>query len=173
MALIRLNAQSAPENTFGGGKILQVEQSIYKTFTSITSTSLVDTGITVNITPADASNKVLVRVHLNYGGSNNGYFRASLLRGSTVILTGDEGDQSGQANASVGLSTDSTTGNYKTYGQSFEFLDEPASTSQLTYKVQAAVYSGGTLNLNRANNDDNYTYIVGSTCSITAFEIGA
>ena len=173
MALIRLNAQSAPANTFGGGKILQVQQTIFKTFVSITSTSLVDTGLSVNITPSDTSNKVLVRVHLTYGGSLNGYGRATLLRGSTVILIGDEGDASGQTNATVGLTTDNGAGNYKHYGQSFEFLDSPSTTSQVTYKVQAAVHGGSTINFNRQNSDDTQSYIVGTTCSMTALEIGA
>ena len=156
-----------------GGKLLQVQQQIYKTFTSITSTSLVDTGLTVNITPANASNKVLVRVNLNYSGSLNAYGRATLLRGSTVILIGDEGDGSGQTNASVGLTTDNGVGNYKYQGQTFEFLDSPSTTSQVTYKVQAAVHGGSTINFNRANADDHQSYTVGTTCSMIALEIEA
>jgi hypothetical protein len=52
---------------------------------------------------------------------------------------------------------------------SMTFLDSPATTSAVTYKLQWRASSGGTLYLNRRGNDTNF--ITFST--ITVMEIAA
>ena len=49
---------------FGGGKILQVLQTVKTDTFTTTSTSFVDvTGLSVSITPATTSSKILILVH--------------------------------------------------------------------------------------------------------------
>jgi hypothetical protein len=110
---------------FGGGKVLQVLFDGTSTNWSTTSTSYVDTDLSVSITPASASNKVLVTVSANYGRDNltNAYGLFNLLRDSTSIAEGAFTDQYGPALGSLAVTV----------------LDTPATTSALTYKVQGRV----------------------------------
>lgn len=50
-------------NGGGFGKVLQTVSSSYSTGSSTTSTSFVDSGLSATITPASASNKILLWVH--------------------------------------------------------------------------------------------------------------
>jgi hypothetical protein len=112
-----------------GGKLLQVVQGSITAEASTTSTSAVDTGLSVTITPSSATSKVLLFVvhnSIRTGGGNNAdgaYFR--LLRTSTSICT---------FAALVGY----TNSLLRQDGQtaSVMFLDTPATTSATTYKTQ-------------------------------------
>jgi|TARA_R110002074_G_scaffold91954_1_gene200890 hypothetical protein len=108
-----------------GGKVLQVLFDGTSTNWSTSSTSYVDTDLSVSITPASASNKVLVTVSANYGRDNltNAYGLFNLLRDSTSIAEGAFTDQYGPALGSLAVTV----------------LDTPATTSALTYKVQGRV----------------------------------
>ena len=128
MALTKLNNQSLTAVTSAGlpaGTVLQVKQFTTTTQTNTSSTTFVDTLLTINITPISISSKILVRVFCPLrkdqvtamGGS------IQLLRNTTAI-----GNQNylGYNNAAQ-------------YGQesiNLEVLDSPQTTSSLTYKVQ-------------------------------------
>ena len=53
------------------------------------------------------------------------------------------------------------------------FLDSPASTSALTYKLQVKVQSGATSYVNRSGNDANADYAPRTSSSITVMEVSA
>ena len=110
---------------FGGGKVLQVVSDGTSTNWSTTSTSYVDTDLSVSITPASSSNKVLVMVAANYGRANltGAYGLYKLLRDSASVAEGSFTDQYGPALGSLAVTV----------------LDTPATTSALTYKVQGRV----------------------------------
>ena len=120
------------DNTFaeaGGGKLLQVVSA--RTGTQVTSntTTYIDTGLTASITPSSTSSKILVLVQQSfakYSGDTYGNFR--VYRDSTeiggVIPFRAVGD------------TDSSAKNVVGTGFSCSILDEPSSTSSLTYKTQ-------------------------------------
>ena len=66
MPLIKLNATQGLTGTLpavsganltniDGGKVLQVQQQVYSTFTQSNSTSYTDTGLTKDITPSSTS----------------------------------------------------------------------------------------------------------------------
>jgi hypothetical protein len=64
MALIKLNNQSLTAVTSGGlpsGTVLQVVQTLITTGASITSTTHVDSALTVNITPSSTTSKIHMR----------------------------------------------------------------------------------------------------------------
>ena len=125
-----------------GGKILQVVQTMKTdTFSSTTATTWTDiTGVTVNITPSASTSKILVSFHGACSSNDDSYLwlrmarviggttDATLCRGAsrnnTVLCTLD-GTQGVQTNKS-------STANHS----SFEFLDSPNTTSQITYKMQ-------------------------------------
>ena len=113
----------------GGGKLLQVVSA--RTGTQVTSntTTYIDTGLTASITPSSTSSKILVLVQQSfakYSGDTYGNFRVyrdSTEIGGTIPFR-EVGD------------TDSSAKNVVGTGFSCSILDEPSSTSSLTYKTQ-------------------------------------
>ena len=123
----------------GAGKILQVVQGIlsHANGMSTTSTSYVDTGLQVLITPSSSSNKILISSSFtlyNAGGHN---MKITATRNHSGI---SETDLS--TNTNGGFSQLHTTGAIGS-GGAISFLDSPSTTNEITYKIRAKV-SGGT-----------------------------
>jgi hypothetical protein len=138
----------------GGGKVLQVVQSIYSTQTSITSTTLATTGLSATITPSAATSEVLVLVTQGYyynTGSNSLGFGMSLYRGgSSISVIGTR------------LANGGPNGTNNTIA--FNYLDSPSSTSALTYETYGNIFQ--TTSTIVFQGDTTYS-------SITLLEIGA
>jgi hypothetical protein len=149
--------------------ILQVV-SVTKSDTSLTtSTSFADiTGLSANITPTSATSKILVLLSMMFGLSGEIDFQVQLVRDSTAIGIGD----------SAGSRTRVTLQHQHIGAQSAFFqptysinhLDSPATTSALTYKVQANVASG-TGYINRSGNDSDDADRGRGISSITLMEV--
>ena len=152
----------------GGGGIVQVVQTL-KTdaFTSAAENSFTDiTGMSVNITPLSSSSKILVSVNMGASNGSDVLHVYRLLRGSTVIGASTFATTNGFAlfdSEAVG-----TQSRYVSHVKA-EILDSPATTSQITYKVQ--FYKNGSANMHinrRALNTG-----AGATSQITAYEVSA
>ena len=138
MALIKLNNQSLTAVTSAGlpsGTVLQVVQGTPPTShylqTSITLADVPD--FTASITPQSSSSKILVmvtgRVDNNAGNTINARGNIALLRGTTIIHRQFVGAYIGDSGATNRNFYDSI---------SLSSLDSPATTSQVTYKIQIA-----------------------------------
>jgi len=164
-------AWAAPSG--GGGKVLQVV-STAKTdgFSSNTAAFTDITGLSVSITPSASNSKILVLVTLNASGRDGqGNSAARILRDSTDIFIGDTAGS--RVRASTDISRLDVNAN-KNFG--LTFLDSPATTSALTYKIQVAglpVASGFTTYVNRSYDDTDSGSFARSASSITVMEIGA
>ena len=161
---------SALTNVSGGGKLLQVVQTVKTdTWSSSTTATWVDiTGLNVSITPASSSNKVLVDVHISLSNYSLASFR--LVRGSTVIAVGDN-PGGNRVQATMGPISFTRDG-HRTSSASVRFLDTPSTTSSTTYKLQAWTYHG-TQYINRSYTNQNANYTSSSISTITASEISA
>ena len=152
--------------TVAAGVPLQTVQTAVTSAASLASSTAgtyTDLGLSVSITPASASNKVLVKFFVNLGASVGEGVALRLVRGSTAIGIGDASSSRTRASVAEG-----NFDNESSQVLSFEFLDSPATTSATTYKVQYT-HTGGTAYLNRsANNTDasNY-YLTASTITVT------
>ena len=137
MALITLGANS------GKGKILQVVQGETTSLVSHTS-SYADTGLSASITPSSTSNKILVQVSQHfrierYGGA------IRILRDSTSIFEAGN-------NQNYQLYSDpSATVNYRDYA-CLNYLDNPSSTSAITYKTQGSRHNSGGVFITQDDN---------------------
>ena len=150
----------------GGGKLLQAVSASTTTAKTIATTSLTDTNITATITPTLNTSKILVLVTgslIYLRDVNRQYVGAVLLRDATTILN---------YNTSPGYLTskrfDGISPTYIEFGETISlcYLDSPATTSAITYKVQA--------NINLTANGGSSTWQPSSNPStITLFEIGA
>jgi len=159
------------DNTFaeaGGGKVLQVVSTAKTDTTTTTSTTYTDiTGMSVAITPTSASSKILVQVSLNVEPSNGYISSIKLLRDSTGII--------GDAAGSRDRGTFWIKGHYAStmYNQALLYLDTPNSTSELTYKLQWLIESGGTFALNRTVSDEDSSGRPRNLSTITVIEVSA
>lgn len=115
------------------GSLLQVVQDTNSTLQVTTSTSYVDTNLSVTITPKSTSSKIYLQY--SFRGINtgvNGGFSFQFVRGSTILNT-------------IGSSHDGLEEyNYNTavYTSDSNFiLDSPNTTSATTYKVRVRAYS--------------------------------
>jgi len=144
-----------------GGKVLQVVQGTVSTDFTTTSGTLVDTGLTVTITPSSASSKVLVLVSIpsaktlnTITSATNNYSNFAVIRGSTQLQS--------MLIGYFGLAASNYPQIYQSISSSY--LDSPATTSATTYKVQAR---------KDASTDVAFNGSATTINSITVLEIGA
>jgi len=161
----------------GAGAVLQVVATTKTSVFSTSSTGTVDiTGLSATITPTSASSKILVMVKLMTGnsGAQNTGFTFQLFRDSTQINLGDaSGSRArGFSGSEEGISTNSY-GLYQTYDYSTQFLDSPASTSALTYKISVALTNTNTFYINSTASDIDSSAFPRGTSNIILMEIAA
>jgi len=112
---------------------------------TINSTSFTDI-VEVSITPTSASNKIYMIFNLN---ANNEDSSSSLDRLKIRVLR--NGSSIWHADEAL-VSYDN--GNIHVQGLGGSYLDSPASTSSVTYKLQVASSHGNTLNVNNNGRSD-------------------
>lgn len=160
----------------GGGKVLQVVSATETAASSFSNSgTFADVnGLTLNITPASTSSKIMLIASV-VGSIQNTNADGLILRFTGGNSTDYIGDTAGSRNrAAIGMKTEST--NFHFYFVPFPFpmqyLDSPATTSQITYKVQAAYTGGtGTLYFNRSGEDGDNNAHVRTASTLTAMEI--
>jgi len=150
-----------PYTNLPAGSVLQVVNAQYSTSTTTTNTStLQDTGLTATITPKYATSKILVLVSNSCastnsaGGNTVSYFQTT--RGASTVIAYTR-FQIGNA-----LATGTNAVKVDTITQTA--LDNPATTSATTYKMQMF------------SNDTTVTTtscINGNVAQITLLEIAA
>ena len=156
--------------TSGFGKIGQVVQAVKTDTQSTTSTSFVDiSGISVSITPSSTSSKIFITANITGGHViNDTNIIFQLKRDTTDIYLGTTASGS-RINASASL----YTGNDSNHADkaTMSFVDEPSSSSAITYKVQFKSYSGSAVYINRSSADVDAGYNVRQASSLIAMEI--
>ena len=161
-----------PSGSAGG--IIQVKQTVLDTVFTSNSTSYTDvTGMSVVITPQRNDSKILVMVNLRCSMNQSDRWSSYiLLRDSQILFDGTAAGSRTQC--SIWHLPFVGTGSGNTFGdKNITFLDSPASTSALTYKLQVKVQSGATSYVNRSGNDANADYAPRTSSSITVMEVSA
>jgi hypothetical protein len=130
MGLTRIN-----HNTMPSGSVLQVKQMTTSTETSITGTTYTDTAFTLSITPKATTSKILVIWESEVTMTGDGSFDMRLRRGTTEVFK--------PFNDAINFGSSNQHG----MGFSFNYLDSPATTSSVTYTVQASEGGSGTFKL--------------------------
>jgi hypothetical protein len=158
------------------GGILQVKSATKTDTQSINNGSTYEevTGLSVTLTPSSASNKVLILVQLSVGLGSSGIASALIKRNGTSIGIGD---QVGSSRSRVTIGMDNGTG----FGDGVmslhgQFLDAPASTSALTYKVHASMHGTNNdlyINIADASSSSDSTNNFVAISTITAMEIAS
>ena len=147
--------ESAGTNIYTGGGIVQIKQFVYKTATSISVSggTMYDSGVECTITPHSSSNQIFVVVDMSVG-LNNGYGGRMILRRDSTDLINFRGTPTGTRpivtkafNDHKSVSAES----YSYYNIPIHALDQPNTTSAVTYKVRigSVSYTHLTLPTNR------------------------
>ena len=156
-----LDVTGATVTGLSAGKVLQVLSLSYNT-TETWTTSWVDTGLTIDITPTATANKVLVMITAYLGGNSDVYFR--IVRDSTDI---SQGAAAGSRRVVTASNVPSDVN--ATMPMSAIFLDSPSTTSATTYKITVSAETAGSLN--RSNGDGDYADRARTNSTITVMEI--
>jgi len=152
------------------GSVLQVVSTNYTTRTVIaTTTSYTDmTGMTVSITPTSATSKIFVLITLAVNSPDGQ---------SNMVVLDRNGTQIGNSTSSGGIQQFfgmalANTESYRLWTVGGSFLDSPATTSALTYKLRIrAAANTSNLYLNGTSRNSSEDALGSST--ITVMEIAA
>ena len=138
------------------GTVLQVQQTATSAVIQTTSTSFVTTGLGITITPRSTISKVYVTVQ---GGGAYMFSTA----GNTLYATIYRNNATNLGDATYGLERLSTPGgSWQLTPHSMAVLDNPSSTSAVTYTVY---YRSGNGSMVEFSNNDR------GVVTITAMEI--
>ncbi len=177
VAASKLTGQVPDANAPSGSVIQVVSSSLTSRFSS-SSTSFVDIGLSASITPSNSSNKILLMFNGNanetYTNPSIGFRFVRTVGGSGVAVGIGDSSFSGQVQATVNWNRHNmeTTDPPDGHNLSMNFLDSPATTSAITYKLQMMIYAGtGYVNGNPRNN--NGTYDKAQISTLTLMEIAA
>jgi len=156
------------------GAVLQVKSGMYNGHMALTLDTRVDIpNLALTITPLSTASRVLIMTTLCYGcTATNLYASGFLMRDSTDIGLGT-GATGSRLNVSFPMDmSGSSTEIYKIKQGSMTFLDDPATTSAITYKVQVRHHVNGTMYMNRSGQDSNADYGNRTISTFTIMEIG-
>jgi len=169
-----LTTAGVPASAMPAGSVLQVVHGAYTSQQTLSpgSSWAEVTGLSATITPSSATSKILVSASINASGSTSNYvvtFR--LYRNGSYIEV--------SPNNSLRPGTFITIGaqqwnNYFRYQATGVYLDSPASTSSLTYKLYTRdTRDNGVVFINSGYYDENGASNPVGYSSITLMEIAA
>jgi hypothetical protein len=157
-----------------GGKVLQVVTTTKTdTQTISTATATQISGLTVALTCASTSNKVLITGQLSVGGTTNdaGY---EIYAGGSVITAATGDAASSRRRTTFGGGAFLGTGNeqWRVYTIPFCFLYSPSSTSEITYSIYKTDSVGVTNTyINRSATDNDSADRQRAISTITVMEV--
>ena len=134
MGLTRINNQALPSGT-----VLQVKSAESTATQTISTNAKVDgTGLTVTLTPSSSSSKFLIMANVHGGAENTGWYGTHGFLVRVIGATSTDlfiGDASGnRSRVTLDLSRNPSSENMG--NDSITYLDSPATTSNVTYKLQ-------------------------------------
>ncbi len=157
------------------GMVIQVKQSILRTTwaSASSSTAFEDTPLSVSITPQSTNSKILITGMINNGGNAGSHYDYKVVRNGADILLSTE-TMGNKTKSHIHHYIETAVLSYNIFADSINLLDEPSSTSALTYTLQ-----GGTPNsvsyityLNRSGRTNDNAWNAYTVSTLTAMEIG-
>ena len=170
------SGQVIPKAALPTGSVLQVSQATLAGTQAISGTSTWTdvTSLSVTITPTASTSKFLISFSINVQGENNTYFR--FVRNGTAIGIGNADGSKSRVSAGNRYTGGTSWNGAETFQLSAQYLDSPATSSSITYKVQMyADSSGGTGSayVNYSSHEVNNASSSRSMSTFTVMEISA
>ena len=167
-------AEAVTSEKMGPDTIAQVKSTTKTNAFSSTSTSWTDvTGLSVNITPTTNSNKILVSFDISVGHNVQSQHSFKLVKviGGVESAVGTNYAYSGNGTSMFySYAPSAAEAGWNREHVTYEVLDAPATTSEITYKLQTWIYNSSyTQWVNRCEQDANTT----GSSTITVKEVVA
>jgi len=151
------------------GSVLQVvSTSKTDNFTSSSGTFTNVTGLAATITPGSPDSRVSVLFTVSYSSTTDGFWQFRVTRNGTPVNVGDE----------AGVRTRVSFGSYSAGANNISlpsnviaFVDSPATTSAVTYALQARTDGLGTGFINRNATDANTTQRMSGSSDVILMEV--
>ena len=161
--------------TGGGGGIIQVVSTTFTgTWSGSSGSGTFDNidDLNTSITPKFSTSKIFIMVCIGQWDSNGNTQRGGLrlMRDSTAICIGDAASSRTRSSVSTVGSNSNTDTNGGTH---IHFMDSPATTSAVTYKVQSQTEGSYTTYINRSSSDADSSSINRCASTMTLMEISA
>ena len=142
------------------GSVLQTVRNSYATTTLINSTSFLDTGLSITITPSSSSSKILVTFIPNIllqGAHDHGMgFRVDRDIGGSVSYPYQDTNPYDRY-----FWDGDTTTNFQWQGTSVtNILDTPSTTSAITYKLYARAHRTDYSNQTRISDNNSISVVI-------------
>jgi hypothetical protein len=157
------------------GAILQVISVTKTDVFSTSSTTFQDiTDMSVSITPSSATNKVMVFATFSASaGPGQGAAFVRVIRNGSAVNVGDASGSRIQVGAGTfGKDDEGETGLLSTLGQSITFLDAPATTSAVVYKLQLRERDGSvSAAVGRSGADGDSSTFSRAPTNLTVMEV--
>ena len=137
-----------------------------------------DIPLSKSKTPSATSSKILVSFTLFgdcVGNDYSHYFRVkrAISGGSTSYITAaDQGNRTGTLFI-AGMGNDSSGGSTPTLISMSDYVDEPSTTSAVTYTIQHTSHGAHSMYLNRSSDTDNQDAREDGISWLTLKELGA
>jgi len=159
-----------------GGGILQLKSANDANKVTTTSSSYTAlSNLSVSITPAATANKILILANVHGSGANgsNAGGAVAIYRNGS-LLSGANGNASSNRTRAMGQLASGNGGEeWIVNGSATVFLDNPASTSALTYQLYIRNEDGSGSILNAGYSDGDSSDRVRLASNITVMEIGS
>jgi hypothetical protein len=129
------------------------------------------TIVNATITPKSINNKIIVTCDGTFGNPTTGALESAVrtyssATGPVQVSTAGTGLQT-NANANVYI----PAGSYETVSTSWTVIDEPSTTSAVTYSLQAFASEGQNMHYGRADSSANGNWVTRSSLRILLMEI--
>ena len=136
------------------GSVIQLVTNTTSTITTVGTTTYTDSGLTCQITPKFSSSKIFIVVSQHFRirhASQDTGMGWKIFRDSTNV-------KSSNVNYALYIYEESSDGVDWRGWQTWNYLDSPSTTSQITYKTQISRYaSSGTATLRAQDNNNPST----------------
>lgn len=155
--------------------VLQVKQGILTTIwtSSSSSAAFEDTPLSVTITPQSTSSKILITGMINFSGESGSHVDFKVVRNGADILLSTQANVN-RTKSHIHYYVGGSDDVYQIHTAPLNLLDEPSSTSALTYTLQGGTphSTGYQAILNQVATDTDLSYNAYTVSTITAMEIG-
>ena len=148
------------QSSAAGGKILQVktfQKTDSATYTPDSQLVFKDTGMTLSITPSATTSKILISFVIfgDFSGNASDHYlriKRAISGGSTSYITAeDQGNRVGTLFIGA-MGNSESAGDRPTICTMSDYLDEPSTTSAITYTIQHTSHGAGSMYLNRSED---------------------
>ena len=150
-------------------QLISVEATGNYSFNTATGTYTDITGLVLNITPKFNNSKIFLTAKVDISGATNQRWGLRFTRDGSVP-TGSIGDADGSRTRSHS-SGNGLASNAVDHNVGMQFLDSPATTNQVTYKVQVTMEGTNQVVVNRSITHSDSATVYTSVSTLTAMEV--